>query len=469
MLVVEDDAASRDGLEALLGARGFEVRAVASVEAATALLGGEVTQAGSGDIDVAFVDLGLPDGDGMDLIRPLASRPGGCAVVVLTGERRLERAVEAMRRGAVDYLTKPLEATALELALGRIERVLDARDERRRLGRELMRHGTYEGLVGRSAAMQRVYEAIERCAPTDLPVLVRGESGTGKELVARALHQVSRRRRGPFVAINCGAIPQQLAESELFGHERGAFTGATRAQAGAFERASGGTLFLDEVTEMPLELQVVLLRALETGRVQRVGGARELAVDVRIVAATNRDPALAVKEGRLRKDLYFRLDVLPLPLAPLREREGDVLLLAEHFRAAQAPDDDVRFSRAAETAMLAYAWPGNVRELRNVVQRAVVMRRAPSIEPEDLGLPAGPVATPEGTRATSGAGAAAGVVIPADATLEDAERVLVLAQLERQRWNRGATAHALGIAPKTLYNKLRSWGVRGPGDAPDGG
>jgi len=461
-LVVEDDAASREGLVTLLGARGLEVVTAASIAAAKEVAAGVVD---GGELDLAIVDLGLPDGDGVELIRPLSALPGGCTVVVVTGARRLERVVEAMRCGASDYFTKPLDPAGLELVLGRVARSLDDRDERRRLGRELMRHGHYEGLVGRSAAMRRVFEQIERCAPTDLPVFIRGESGTGKELVARALHQVSRRRRGPFVAVNCGAIPQQIAESELFGHERGAFTGAVRAQAGAFERASGGTLFLDEVTEMPLELQVVLLRVLEMSRIQRVGGAREIPVDVRIVAATNRDPAVAVKEGRLRQDLFFRLDVLPIGLPPLREREGDVLVLAEHFRDHQKGHEDLPFSRAAREAMLRHGWPGNVRELRNTVQRAVVMHYGPSIEPADLGLPeadeqvaSGPAAAPGAASGASGAG----VVIPEDATLEVAERMLVEAQLRRQRWNRGATAQALGIAPKTLYNKLRAWGIRGP-------
>ncbi|MFO0751341.1 MAG: sigma-54 dependent transcriptional regulator [Myxococcota bacterium] len=458
-LVVEDDPASQGALVTLLEAHGFAARAVDSIAAAMALVAAKV------EVDVAFVDLGLPDGDGLELIRPLASLPGGCAVVVLTGERRLERAVEAMRRGASDYLTKPLDAAGLQLALARIERQLDERDERRRLGRELMRHGSYQGLVGRSRPMRAIYEQIERAAPSDLPVMVRGESGTGKELVARAVHQVSRRRRGPFVAINCGAIPAQLAESELFGHERGAFTGAVRAQVGAFERAHGGTLFLDEVTEMPLELQVVLLRVLEVGVITKVGGTREVPVDVRIVAATNRDPAQAVKSGRLRQDLYFRLNVIPVTLPPLRERGDDVLVLAEHFREAQAgPDADApMFSMAARKAMLEHPWEGNVRELKNAVARAVVLHQGIAIEPVDLALPETPIShgSDKSDKVEAPAG---GVFVPDDATLDRAERLIVEARLHTLSWNRGATAQALGIAPKTLYNKCRAWGLRAPGE-----
>jgi len=451
-LVVEDEPASRSALATLLELRGFVVTAVASLAEARVLIEEKVP------LDVAFTDLGLPDGDGLALIGPLIGLPSGCAVVVSTGELRLERAVEAMRLGASDYLTKPLDMAALQLALGRIERQLDDRDERLRLGRELMRHGSYQGLVGRSAAMQAVFEIIERAAPSDLPVLVRGESGTGKELVARAVHQVSRRRRGPFVAVNCGAIPAQLAESELFGHERGAFTGAVTAKAGAFERAHGGTLFLDEVTEMPLDLQVVLLRVLEVGRLTKVGGTKEQTVDVRIVAATNRDPQQAVKSGKLRPDLYFRLNVIPVGLPALRERGDDVLMLAEHFREAQSEAQGVApvpFSRGAREAMLAHSWEGNVRELKNAVARAVVMHRGAAIEPADLDLPDGGVVSESDKMAAGGDG----VWIPSDTTLDTAERMLVEATLARLRWNRAATALALGIAPKTLYNKVRAWGL----------
>ncbi|MCB9735451.1 MAG: sigma-54-dependent Fis family transcriptional regulator [Deltaproteobacteria bacterium] len=458
-LVIEDERASRDALAALLGAQGHEVTEASSVAAVERLLAGEPPM-----FDLAFVDLGLPDGDGMDLIRPLSDLPGGCAVVVLTGERRLERAVDAMRRGAVDYLEKPLQPAVLELTLGRVGRALDDRDEQRRLRRELIRHGSFQGMVGRSRRMLQVFEQVERAAPSDLPIFIIGESGTGKELLARSVHEVSRRRGAPFVALNCGAIPSHLAESELFGHEKGAFTGAIKAQMGAFERAHHGTLFLDEVTEMPLDLQVVLLRVLEVGHVQRVGGAREVPVDVRVVAATNRDPREAVKAGRLREDLFYRLHVIPLALPPLRERRDDVQILATHFLADLAERSGAgapRLTEAALDALVAHAWPGNIRELRNTLSRAFVLRAGDAIDASDLGLAPGGGRAAGGGSGAGGAGAD-GVVIPSDATLAEAERRLILSQLERQRWHRGETAKVLGIAPKTLYNKCKAYGIEEP-------
>jgi len=459
-LVVEDEPASRDALATLVGHRGVEVRTAGSVKEARALLAAEPA------LDLAFVDLGLPDGDGMDLIAEVVAGAPGCAVVVITGERRLERAVEAMRRGASDFLSKPLEPRVLELTLDRLGRHLDDRDEQRRLRRELMAHGTYQGMVGRSAPIRRVFEQVERVAPSGLPTFILGESGTGKELLAHAIHAVSRRRAGPFIAVNCGAIPHQLAESELFGHERGAFTGAVRSQPGAFERADGGTLFLDEVTEMPLDIQVTLLRVLETGRIQRVGGQRELNVDVRMVCATNRDPEEAVREGRFREDLFYRLHVIPIALPPLRERRDDIPLLARHLLADLARQDKARITElSADTlaALAAHAWPGNVRELRNTLARASVLALGEAIEPEDLGLQ-----RPSAGRRVGDGGAplppapdrgTALVRIPLEATLADAERLLIEASLTHHGGHRGKTARALGIAPKTLYNKCKAYGI----------
>ncbi len=461
-LVVEDDALSCEALVALLELEGFAVETAEGMASARALLAPQPS------FDVAFVDFGLPDGDGMELVPLVASLPMGCAVVVLTGERRLERAVEAMRRGAADYLTKPLDGAALQLALHRLRHALGERDEQRRLARELMRHGGYMGLIGKAPPMVRVFEQVLRAGPTELPVFVRGESGTGKELLARAIHQASRRRSGPFVAINCGAIPAQLAESELFGHERGSFTGADRMQVGAFTRANKGTLFLDELTEMPLELQVILLRALEAGVIQRVGGSRELPIDVRVVAATNRDPEEAVRAGRLRQDLYFRLQVIPIALPPLRERTADVPLLAQHFlEGGEGPT--VTLSAAARQALMRHAWPGNVRELKNAIARARVFCTDDVIEPRDLALPAAdagaPAETPRAEAHQTGARPVEdAIAIPPTMTLAGAERRLVEAQLRRQSGNRARTAEVLGIAPKTLYNKLKAWGIGAPDD-----
>ncbi|PKN54680.1 MAG: sigma-54-dependent Fis family transcriptional regulator [Deltaproteobacteria bacterium HGW-Deltaproteobacteria-14] len=455
-LVVEDDAASRDALSALLAVDGFEVRTAATLAAARAAVDEDDA------LDVVFLDLGLPDGDGMSLVGRFASLPSRCAVVMLTGERRVERVVEAMRAGASDFLTKPLKPALLAATLARVAERLADRDEARRLRSELIGRGVFQGLIGRSPQMRRLYEQIERVAPSALPVSVHGESGSGKELVARAIHDLSRRRRGPFVALNCGAIPRQLAESELFGHVRGAFTGAQRDHAGAFERASQGTLFLDEIAELPLDLQVVLLRVLEAGVVRRVGGPREVAVDVRIIAASHQDLAAAVAAGRFREDLYFRLHVLPLEVPALRDRPSDLPLLVEHFlaeaAAAAGTEAAPTLSEAARAAVLGHRWPGNVRELKNAIARGCVLRSGDRVEPEDLGMPS---VAPDGGGAAGGP-REDGVVVPFGATLADAERLIVTAQLDRHGWRRGETAEALGVSAKTLYNKCRAWDLQPP-------
>ena len=442
-LLVEDDALSADALVVLLEDAGFSARHAPSLQAARASF--------DPPPDLVVLDLGLPDGDGLDLIEPLAALTPRPAILVLTGENRLERAVLAMQRGAADYLTKPLDTRRLDLALSRLLSELDLRDERESLLSELKRVGNFHGLIGKSPAMRKVFDEVTRAAAAELPIYVIGESGSGKELLAHAAHALSRRRKGPFIALNCGAIPRQLAESELFGHEAGAFTGAHRQHLGAFERASGGTLFLDELTEMPLELQVVLLRALETKKITRVGGSRELPVDVRIVAASNRDPAQAVKDGRLREDLFFRLHVLPIHLPPLRQRGDDVLLLAEHFLAEHEPARHL--SSAARAALRAHAFPGNVRELKNLIARAAVLSPTELIDAAELGL-SGPSRSPDPSR-TPSTSAADAVLIPASATLAEAEQLLIEAALERHGHNRTHAAKALGVALKTLYNKLK--------------
>ena len=440
-LVVEDDALTADALVALMEDAGFAAAHASSLAAAQAHLDR------AGDLDLIVLDLGLPDGDGLDLLAASMTKSPRPAALVLTGETRLERAVDAMQRGAADYLTKPLDPRRFDLALTRLQVELDQRDEREALLDELKRVGNFHGLIGRSTAMRKVFDEVTRAAASELPIYIVGESGSGKELLAHAAHALSRRRRGPFIALNCGAIPRQLAESELFGHEAGAFTGAHRQHLGAFERSSGGTLFLDELTEMPLDLQVVLLRALETRKIVRVGGSRELPVDVRVVAASNRDPARAVKDGRLREDLFFRLHVVPLSLPPLRQRDDDVLLLAEHFLAEHTPDK--RLSAASRQALREHAFPGNVRELKNLVARAAVLGQGDVIEPPDLALT--PTVSPHASRAPS----SDIVPVPASATLAEAERLLIEAALSRHGHNRTHAAKALGIALKTLYNKLK--------------
>src|ERR1700761_7197490 len=340
--------------------------------------------------DVVLTDLRLPDGEGIELARelPLSDAP---ELIVVTGHASVDSAVAALRAGATDYLVKPAELDRVQAAL---------RNEIGALRHELRRLGRFGRLLGSAPAMQLLYDQLGRVAPTSATVLLLGESGTGKELGALTLHELSRRREAPFLPLNCGAVSAQLIESELFGHERGSFTGADRQHKGFFERAHGGTVFLDEVTEMPMELQVKLLRVLETGSFSRVGGVTPIVCDVRIIAASNREPERALAEGKLREDLYHRLNVFPIQLPPLRQRGADIELLARHFLAElnRTENTTKSFSPDSLARLYQHAWPGNVRELRNHVQRAYIM----ADDVIDSGIPAGAtLPTPEdGTTVT---------------------------------------------------------------------
>jgi DNA-binding NtrC family response regulator len=392
-----------------------------------------------------LLDLTLPDGDGLAWVRT-ESAAIGAEVIVITGSTVVDNAVEALRGGALDYLTKPIDRARLGTALMNVARTRALKRELGGLRGELRDLGRFGRLVGRSKPMLEVYDLIARVAATDATVLVRGESGTGKELVAETIHRLSRRRDAPLVPVNCGAISPNLIESELFGHERGSFTGADRLRPGLFERANAGTLFLDEITEMPLELQVKLLRVLETGSVVRVGGSEPIAVDVRIIAATNRDPGEAVKAGQLREDLYYRLNVFPIALPPLRERTGDVELLAEHFLAAQNREAGTskRFGRAALERLRLEPWPGNVRELANAVQRAFILGE------DEIGANALPPSSPAPPEAAEGLV----LQVRVGAPIVEVERRLILATLELVRGDKKKAAELLGISLKTLYNRL---------------
>jgi DNA-binding NtrC family response regulator len=411
-----------------------------------------------------LLDLHLPDGNGFDLLQD-AALVGDAEIVLITGHASVESSVQALRVGAVDYLVKPVQPAQLKRMLGRLGQGSELRAAIRQRTDSVRHGGKFGRLIGDSPAMQRVYQQISRVAPTAVNVFIVGESGTGKELVAQTLHELSVRRRHPLLAINCGAISAQLIESELFGHEKGSFTGASRQHRGYFERAHEGTLFLDEITEMPMDLQVKLLRVLETGVFTRVGSEEPIETDVRIIAATNRDPLLAVRQGRLREDLYYRLDVFEIALPALRERLDDVPALALSFLQELNQRDGVQrqFQPQALAQMSAYAWPGNVRELRNVVQRSALMAEGEWIEapmlspgspsprssaPQDAHLslsdPSGPVHEP--------------VRLPVGTTIAQAERQLILATLEHCGGLREPTADMLGISLKTLYNRLREYG-----------
>jgi DNA-binding NtrC family response regulator len=370
----------------------------------------------------------------------------------------VDTAVEALRLGAYDYLTKPVDVPRLKSLLSGLKRSRAMRDVISSLRGELRSVGRFGSMIGTSPAMQKVYDLVSRVAPTNASVFLVGESGTGKELVASAVHQMSRRRGEKFVALNCGAITPTLLESELFGHEKGSFTGASRRHLGYFERAHGGTLFLDEITEMPLELQVKLLRVLETASLMRVGGDTQVPVDVRIIAATNREPEAAVEDGKLRIDLLYRLNVFPVVLPPLREREGDVELLVEEFLRRLNEGEEVRrrISPEALEELTRHDWPGNVRELKNVVERAFIL------SDEIIGRQALP------SEITGEAKSEGPVLrVRVGSTVAEVERRLILATLDRCGGNKTEAAEILGLSVKTIYNRTKEYDAESARPTPE--
>jgi DNA-binding NtrC family response regulator len=375
VLIVEDDLATRKGLEESVKDLGGETQSVGTVkEAARAVE--------EFDPRLLIVDIHLPDGDGIEILRAARETDPDREGIVITGQGSIDNAIEALRAGAVDYLLKPLRPAQLEVVFNRLADRRRLESEVETLRAELQETGRLGDLVGRSPVMTQIFDVIRRVAKSNAPVLITGASGSGKEVAARTIHRLSRRAAKPFVAFNCGAISPTLIESELFGHERGSFTGADKRRVGYFEEAAGGTLFLDEITEMGSELQVKLLRVLEDRTLRRVGGSQELKVDVRLISATNRDPHDAIKHKKLREDLYYRLNVFPLALPTLSERREDIALLAEHFRKMIEEQEHSGVSGwdpAALEMLLAYDWPGNVRELRNIVHRAYVMTEGKTI------------------------------------------------------------------------------------------
>ncbi|MBC8647628.1 MAG: sigma-54-dependent Fis family transcriptional regulator [Thermoanaerobaculia bacterium] len=378
VLIVEDDLATRKGLEESIRDLGGEPRSVGTArEAARAME--------EFDPRVLIVDIHLPDGDGIEILRAAREGESDREGIVITGQGSIDNAIEALRAGAFDYLLKPLRPAQLEVVFNRLADRRRLESEVETLRAELQETGRLGDLVGRSEVMTQIFDIIRRVARSNAPVLITGASGSGKEVAARTIHRLSRRAGKPFVAFNCGAISPTLIESELFGHERGSFTGADKRRLGYFEEATGGTLFLDEITEMGSELQVKLLRVLEDRTLRRVGGSQELKVDVRLVSATNRDPQEAIRAGKLREDLYYRLNVFPIALPTLAERRDDVPLLAEHFRKLieeQERAGVTGWDPKALEMLQAYGWPGNVRELRNIVHRAYVMTEGKTIRPE---------------------------------------------------------------------------------------
>jgi DNA-binding NtrC family response regulator len=446
ILIVEDDSAARIGLQQLVRGWGFDVETAADGEQA-------LQQIENFHPGIVLTDLVMPKMGGLDLLRKLQELGDPITTVILTAQGTVETAVEAIKQGAYDYLTKPVDLQRLKILLSKIlERNATLR-EVRVLRRQLREHGTFGAMVGNSAEMRKIYQVIEHAAPTNASVLISGESGTGKELVAQTIHKLSPRASASYVPINCAAIPDTLLESELFGHEKGAFTGAIERRQGCFELADHGTLFLDEIAEMTTSTQVKLLRVLQERSFRRVGGKSEQAVDIRVVAATNQDPPTAVKDGKLREDLYYRLNVFEITLPPLRERKDDLPLLIQGF----INEFNARNARAvasvdpgAMAVLDAYSWPGNVRELRNVIERATIVAEGRFITEKDLP----PLtASSSSVRGTVVASPSAPGLVPG-MTVGQAEQELIRVTLMHTGGNKTRAAEMLGISLKTLHNKL---------------
>ena len=461
-LIVDDDTDTAQTMAALMAQEGYTAAIAHTLRDARC-------QIALHPPDVVLLDLELPDGSGMDLFDD-TDLIAQSEIVLITGHASVETSVRALRLGAADYLTKPICFDQLRAVLSRAMRPAQLRADVDAMKAEWLRSGRFGYLWGRSAEMHRIYEQIARVAGTAVTVFVTGESGTGKELVARTVHDLSRRRRQPFLAVNCAAVSPHLIESEIFGHEKGSFTGADRQRQGFFERARGGTLFLDEIGDMPLALQVKLLRVLENGTFMRVGSSTPHQADVRVVAATNRSPERAVASGHLREDLLYRLNVFPIALPPLRERLDDVPLLAQQFLADIAKREGAakQFSPAALRRLVDHAWPGNVRELRNVVQRAYVMATGGVIDDEWLppggsappGLPPALAAASRGSGSAEGKAAPRLLSIAVGTSLAEAEQQLILATFNHFGRHKERTAAVLGVSLKTLYNRLKDYGQR---------
>jgi two-component system, NtrC family, response regulator HydG len=452
ILVVDDEQETCDLLEMALGRHGFKV--TASTNAARAL-----EMVAEQDFDVVLTDLSMPEMSGLDLCeRVLGTRPD-MPVVVITGQGSLETAIGAIRVGAYDFITKPVDPKLLFLSVSRAIQHRRLSDEVRRLRQAASGEGGDQRIVGMSGSMRRVYELIQRVGESDASVLIHGETGTGKELIARAIHGKSRRKSGPFVAINCAAVPHSLLESELFGHARGAFTDAKAQRTGLFVQASGGTLFLDEIGELPIDVQPKLLRALQERKVRPVGANQEIPFDARIVAASNRNLEDEVYEKRFREDLYYRVNVVKIDVPPLRERGGDVLHLAQHFLkqfAERNAKPSLELSTTAAEKLMAYNWPGNVRELENCMEHAVALARFDQITVEDL---------PEKIRAYRAERFVVAANDPTEiVTMDELERRYILRVLSLVGGNKSRAAQVLGFDRRTLYRKLERYGAAA-GDA----
>ena len=494
VLIVDDESSLRTALGELVKLWGYESVLAENLADAWEIVSKDTP-------DIVLTDVFLPDGTGIDLLTRVNEQNIEVPVVILTGHGSIEDAVSAIHNGAENYLTKPVEPQRLKLILDKAEEKRDMQAEVRSLRKQLKKAGTLGQLRGRSPAMQELYALIESVARTEASVFITGESGTGKTLIAKTIHDYSRRRNKPFVAVNCAAIAPTLIESELFGHEKGAFTGATQQRRGYFEEAYGGTIFLDEITELPIELQGKLLRVLEENRIRRVGGNSELEINVRIISASNRDPKQAIADGKLREDLYYRINIFPIHACPLRERKPDIPFLAQMFLEKLCEEEGREHMTLNENVialMKAYQWPGNVRELRNVVNRALIIAKGDivtmnsmpdylkkEVNLDDLAITEEPVAdepvldsgsesedeelvgsvaadhgsrsAAKGSKGPGGSGGPLSWLPENDMTLEGMERVMIRKLLDHHDNNKPLVAEKLGISLKTLYNKIRKY------------
>ena len=446
VLIVDDDEAHAEALADSLELDGHRCKVAHSGKEALALLAEE-------SFDALLTDLVMPDLSGIDVLKAARNLQPEIVVLLVTGHESIKTAVDAMRHGAADYLTKPVDITELRARLSRAVETGQLRRTTKELQRQLDKRFGFEGIIGSSPQMQKLFDVLGQISATNVTVLVLGESGTGKELVARAVHTNSPRAKHHFVAVNCAALSEGLIESELFGHVKGAFTGAVASKEGRIVYANGGTLFLDEVGDMPLATQAKLLRVLETREVQPVGGNAVQKVDIRLVAATNRDLKAMVKEGKFREDLLYRLAVVTIELAPLRERPSDIPLMLDHFlgELSRAHARAVRgITPEARAVLMRYPWPGNVRELRNVIENMVLLARGSVLGIEDI---------PESVRATPSASGASGGYELAGRSMAEVERDAIVANLKLFEGNREKTAKALGIGERTLYRKIKEFGL----------
>ena len=443
ILVVEDEEKLRRVIELHLGSQGFEVDQARSAEEAVRL---------ADRADLILTDLRLPGMNGLQLLAALRQQNVSSPVIIMTAFGTVEAAVEAMKAGATDFLLKPFSLDHLMTVLQKGLEVRALRDENRKLREELGRRYEFDNIVGRSAAMQEIFATIVRVAPTRATVLLAGESGVGKDLIARAIHFHSPRRERPLVKINCTAIPENLMESELFGYEKGAFTGAVGTKPGKFEQADTGTVFLDEIGDVPASIQVKLLRVLQERQFERLGSNLTRHIDVRIVAATNQDLRAALEQGTFREDLYYRLNVVPIDIPPLRERKEDIPFLAQHFVAKLSADSGSRVQTLTEEAiakLMQYHWPGNVRELENVIERSLVMCSGAQLDADDIKLETAPRSRSRNSEH----------FLPEGMTLDEYEQELIREALRRAEGNKSQAARLLGLTRNALRYRLSQMGL----------